>query len=220
MDQKIRVMLVDDHPLVRVGFLRLLESESDIEIVAEAETGREAFELFRQHLPDVVVLDLVMPTGFEQQSEDIQSQANGGLEALRRIRCFDDSARVLVLTGKEGGSFPSHVLQAGAQGFMTKRSAPEELGRAIREVYARRRYISAGVELPDVSQDPVKQLTRREFQVFSQLAEGVSVADIARAMNLSPKTVHAHRANIFRKLNVASNAEIVHMAIRNGIVEA
>lgn len=220
MDQKIRVMLVDDHLLVRVGFLHLLEPESDIDVVAQAETGREAFELFRQYTPDVVVLDLVMPTGFELQRGDIQSQANGGLEALRRIRCFDANARVLILTGKEGASFPGHVFQAGALGFMTKRSAPEELARAIREVYNRKRYISAGIELPENDQDPVKQLTRREFQVFSQLAEGASVADIARIMSLSPKTVHAHRANIFRKLDVASNAEIVHLAIRNGIVEA
>lgn len=220
MDQKIRVMLVDDHPLVRVGFIRLLESEPGIEVVAEAETGRDAFELYKHHLPDVVVLDLVMPTGYEKDREETHSQANGGLEALRRIRVFDDTARVLVLTGKEGGSFPSHVMQAGAIGFMTKRSAPEELGKAIRSVFARKRFIPADIDLPDAAQDPVKQLTRREFQVFSMLAEGISVSDVAKSMNLSPKTIHAHRANIFRKLDLSSNAEVVHLAIRSGIVEA
>jgi len=220
MDQKIRVLLVDDHPMVRAGFQHLLELDFDIEVVAEADNGREAFEKFRELSPDVVVLDLVMPTGFEPPKDESQSQPNGGLEALRRIRCFDDSARVLVLTGKEGGVFPAHVLQAGALGFMTKRGAPEELGKAIREVYARRRYLSSDVEVPELAQNPTKQLTKREFQVFSQLAEGASVSDIARMMNLSPKTIHAHRANIFRKLNVSSNAEIVHLAIRNGIVEA
>lgn len=224
MPDQIRVLLVDDHFMIRAGLQRLLEGERRIRVVAEAEDGRGAFEQYRATMPDVVVLDLVMPTGDEPAGETVTPKANGGLETIRRIRSYDDRARILVLTGKESEPFPSHVIQAGALGFVTKRCAPEELVEAISEVYAGRRYLSHAVREQGADFDAevslTDKLTRREFQIFSLLAEGQSAAAIAEQMHLSPKTIHAHRTNIFRKLQLGNNSELVHLAIRHGIVDA
>ncbi|MBY4678895.1 response regulator [Marinobacterium arenosum] len=224
MPDQIRVLLVDDHFMIRAGLQRLLESEPSIRVVAEAEDGRGAFEQYRATMPDVVVLDLIMPTGDESAGETVTPKANGGLEAIRRIRSYDDRAHILVLTGKESEPFPSHVIQAGALGFVTKRCAPGELVEAISEVHAGRQYLSHVVreQGADFEADAslTDKLTKREFQVFSLLAEGQSVAAIAEQIHLSPKTVHAHRTNIFRKLELGNNSELVHLAIRQGIVDA
>ncbi|MDO6564627.1 response regulator transcription factor [Amphritea sp. 1_MG-2023] len=218
----IKVLLVDDHPVVRAGFQRLLDNDNRIDIVAEASSGQEAVERYFSVRPDVVIMDLSMPT---DASVDGVAQAYGGLEAIRVIRAKDSAARVLVLTVMENEPFPAHVVQAGASGYLTKRCAPDELLKAVYEVSEGRTYYAESIRqmiLPGGSDScsPFVKLTKREFQIFSCLAQGKSAAQIAEDMFLSPKTVHAHRANILRKLSISNNSELVHLAIRHNIVEA
>ncbi|MCV6613121.1 MAG: response regulator transcription factor [Amphritea sp.] len=222
MSDNIRVLLVDDHPVVRAGFQRLLDNDPRIDIIAEASSGQEAVDQYQTHNPDIVIMDLSMPTD-NNESEGLQTY--GGLEAIRTIRSKDPEARVLVLTVMESEPFPAHVVQAGASGYLTKRCAPDELIKAVFEVSEGRTYFAESIrELLDPcasdSSSPFSKLTKREFQIFSCLAQGQPVAQIAEKMFLSPKTVHAHRANILRKLGINNNSELVHIAIRHNIVQA
>lgn len=218
----IKVLLVDDHPVVRAGFQRLLDNDSQIDIIAEASSGQEAVEKYFSERPDVVIMDLSMPT---DPADSGGIQVYGGLEAIRVIRAKDPDARVLVLTVMENQPFPAHVAQAGASGYLTKRCAPDELLKAVHTVSKGRTYYAESIRdmiVPGAndSDSPFVKLTRREFQVFSCLAQGQPAAQIAEEMFLSPKTVHAHRANILRKLSINNNSELVHLAIRHNIVEA
>lgn len=218
----IKVLLVDDHPVVRAGFQRLLDNDSGIDIVAEASSGQEAVEKYFATRPDVVIMDLSMPA---DASDGEGIQIYGGLEAIRVIRAKDPDAKVLVLTVMESEPFPAHVVQAGASGYLTKRCAPDELLKAVYEVSEGRTYYAESIRemlTPGAadSNSPFSKLTKREFQIFSCLAQGQSAALIAEQMFLSPKTVHAHRANILRKLGINNNSELVHIAIRHSIVEA
>lgn len=222
MTQPIRVLLVDDHPLVRAGFQRLLISDSSIEIIGEADNGQGACEMYSQSSPDVVVMDLNMPSG---TNDNDTGNINGGLEAIRRILSYDPAAKVLVLTAMETDPFPAHVLNAGAKGYLTKRCAPDELIRAVKAISSGDEYIAedirqriSGEGNSEIS--PLTTLTKRELQIFSLLAEGKTVSQVAESMFLSPKTVHAHRTNIFRKLEISNNSELVHLAIRHNIVQA
>lgn len=223
MVEGIKVLLVDDHPLVRAGFHRLLQADGRINIVAEANNGQEAFDLYQEHTPDLVIMDLSMPT--DTSDPEATTNINGGLDAIRRIIAYDSAARVLVLTVMESDPFPSHVLNAGAKGYLTKRCAPEELIEAVFEIYRGGSYISETIKAKlgggsDDEASPVRALTKRELQIFTHLADGQSVTQVAEVMFLSPKTIHAHRTNILRKLKIANNSELVHLAIRHGIVQA
>jgi two-component system invasion response regulator UvrY len=224
MSNKIRILLVDDHSIVRAGFQHMLLKEADMEIVAEAENGNQAVDLYREVKPDVVVMDLAMPA---DQDNPEASSTTGGLDAIKRIMLHDVDARILVLTIWEASPYPLRVAEAGVQGYVTKRCAQNELVHAVREVHAGRKYFSPAVS-EQISQDaeggpdrsPISQLTRRELEIFTMLAEGRSVNSIAETVFLSPKTVHAHRANILRKLKLSNGNEIIHMALRNGIIQA
>ncbi len=223
MVDSIGVLLVDDHPLVRAGFHRLLQADGRINIVAEANNGQEAFDLYRQFTPDLVIMDLSMPT--DTSDPEATTNINGGLDAIRRIISHDSSARVLVLTVMESDPFPSHVLNAGAKGYLTKRCAPEELLEAVVTIHGGGTYISDVIQAKlganaDDEASPVRALTKRELQIFTHLADGQSVTQVAELMFLSPKTIHAHRTNILRKLKASNNSELVHLAIRHGIVQA
>lgn len=220
--EAIKILLVDDHPLVRAGFHRLLQTESRIAVIGEANNGLEAYELYQECAPDLVIMDLSMPTDLDDP--EASTNINGGLDAIHRIVAHDPDAKVLVLTVMESDPFPMHVLNAGAKGYLTKRCAPEELLHAVYEIHAGRSYISDVIKakmsgVPEDETSPVRLLTKREFQIFAHLAVGSTVSQVAEAMFLSPKTVHAHRTNIFRKLEVSNNSELVHLAIRHGIVE-
>ncbi|WP_083704821.1 response regulator transcription factor [Motiliproteus sp. MSK22-1] len=206
----ITVMLVDDHEIVRAGFRRLLDNTDDISVIAEAATGEDAYSLYQEHSPDVVVMDLSMPPGV------------GGLEAIKRILAVAPEANILVLTVQECEPYPSRVLQAGAKGYLTKRCAPEELIDAVRKVYHGNEYVAPSIqkELDGKKASKLNLLTKRELQVFTQLAGGSSVAQIADSMFISQKTVHVHRSNILTKLELAKTSDLIHMAIRHGIVEA
>ncbi|WP_415903680.1 response regulator [Neptuniibacter sp. QD48_55] len=223
MSTPIKILLVDDHPLVRAGFQRLLISDESIEIVGEADNGQSACEMYSQYEPDVVIMDLNMPADSNPE-ETAFKNLNGGLEAIRRIISKDPKAKVLVLTAMETDPFPAHVVNAGAKGFLTKRCAPDELLEAVKAIHKGEEYITEEIRSRingDSSGDSsLGSLTKRELQIFSLLAEGRTVAIVAEEMFLSPKTIHAHRTNIFRKLKISNNSELVHLAIRHNIVQA
>lgn len=209
---QINVMLVDDHAVVRMGFKMLLETSNDIKVIAEAENGGEAIKLFVEHKPDVVVMDITMP-------------GMGGMEAIERILNKESSAKILVLSAHEDSVHPKRVLNAGAMGYVTKRSAAEELIKAIRAVASGKKYIEAGVAQQMAIQqlsgedNPVDVLSEREFEVFMSLAKGKTTNEIAEALFLSPRTVGTHLYNIKQKLNASNSAEIALIAMRSGLLE-
>jgi two-component system invasion response regulator UvrY len=207
-----KVMLVDDHAVVRMGFRLLLQSTPDIEVIAEAESGEEACRLYPEKQPDVVVLDLSMP-------------GIGGMEALHRIRAKHPEARILVLSAHDDAMHPKRVLEAGAAGYLSKRSAPEALIEALRQVAQGKIFLEPGmaqqlaVNQLTGQQNPVDVLSPREFEVFKLLAQGKSVAEIAELLFLSPRTVGTHLYNIKQKLNASNSAEIALIAMRAGVIQ-
>lgn len=211
-DKKIRVMLIDDHAVVRVGFRMLLGVSPDIEVVGEADSGEAAYQQFAEIRPDVAVMDLSMP-------------GMGGIEAVRRLIARDKSARVLVLSAHEDTAHPRRVLKAGALGYLSKRSAPDELLDAVRAVAAGRIYLDAEIARKLAMHDlggganSVEALSEREFAVFIQLARGQSVQRIAEILSLSPNTVGTHLYNIKQKLGAGNQAELTLIAVRNGLIE-
>lgn len=212
-DNKTTVLLVDDHELVRAGFRRLLEDGDKLVVVAEAGSGEQAVQDYAKFHPDVVVMDISMP-------------GIGGIGAIERIIARSPEARILVLSVHEDGVFTSRALQAGAKGFIPKRSAPEEMIRAVEQVAQGKMFID-----PDIAQQIAMQkvtgseniidaLSQREFEVFRLLAEGKTVNEIADILNLSPKTVGTHHTTIKQKLGVSNSAELARLAIRSGLLEA
>jgi len=209
---QINVLLVDDHAVVRMGFKMLLESAPDIKVVAEAESGEQGVKMYMEHHPDVVVMDITMP-------------GIGGLEAIERIMAKDSTARVLVLSAHEDSVHPKRVLKAGAMGYLTKRSAAEELIKAIRSVADRKMYLEASVAQQMAIQqlsgesNPVDVLSAREFEVFMALAKGKTTNEIADTLCLSPRTIGTHLYNIKQKLNANNSAEIALIAMRAGLID-
>jgi two-component system invasion response regulator UvrY len=209
----IDVMLVDDHAVVRMGFKMLLETDADIKVVCEAESGELAIQRYMEFKPHVVVMDITMP-------------GIGGLEAIERILAKDSAAKILVLSAHEDSVHPKRVLNAGAMGYLTKRSAAEEMIKAIRVVASGKKYLEAGVAqqmaIQQLSgdQNPVDVLSPREFEVFMALAKGKTTNEIAETLFLSPRTVGTHLYNIKQKLNANNSAEIALIAMRSGLLEA
>lgn len=208
----IRVMLVDDHAVVRMGFRLLLQEAPDIQVVAEAATGEEAISRYPELKPDVVVMDISMP-------------GIGGLEAVMRLLAKDPAAKLLILSAHEDSSHPKRLLKAGAVGYLSKRSAPEELIYAIHEVMRGNIFLdqalaqAIAVQELTGEQNPVEVLSDREFEVFMLLAKGQSVAHIALKLFLSPRTVGTHLYNIKQKLRAANSAELTLIALRNGLLD-
>lgn len=210
----IRVLLVDDHAVVRTGFRLLLQAQPDIRVMAEAQSGEAACQLFAELGPDVVVMDLGMP-------------GMGGLEALRRIRARNPSACVLALSAHDDPMHARRALREGALGFLSKRSAPEALLEAISMVAAGRRYLDpdlaqklALAEIEGAARSPIEQLSEREFEVFVRLAGGATVQKIAEDLKLSASTIGTHLYNIKQKLGVVNQSELTLLAIRHGLIEA
>ena len=215
---KTSLLLVDDHAVVRTGLRMLLEGESDIEIVGEAENASEALNQISQLTPDVVLMDIGLP--------DLS-----GIEATRKIKHLAPDTAVLALTIHEDEEYFFKMLDAGASGYVPKRAAPEELLTAIRvtaqgEVYLYPSLAKLLVKdyltqsLHPKNKKTLNGLTPRENEVLILLADGESNADIAEQLSISPKTVARHRENIMRKLNLHSRTELVKYAIRKGIIEA
>lgn len=211
--KKIRVLLVDDHAVVRAGYRMLLRNSDDIEVVAEAESGERACKAFVDLAPDVVVMDLSMP-------------GIGGLEAIRRIIARDNKAKILVFSMHEDTVFVEQALQAGAQGYITKSSAPEILVEAIKELASGKTHIDSDIVQKLAYQktrgkdSPFSSLSTREFEIFCMLAEGLNTSEIAKRLSLSYKTVANYSTQIKSKLNVATVAEIARLAIRHNIIDA
>ena len=208
----IRVLLADDHAVVRTGFRLLLHSSTQVQVVGEADSGESAYQRYVELSPDVTVMDIAMP-------------GMGGIEALRRIRARHPQARVLALSAHDDPVHARRALREGAFGFLSKRSAPEALLEAITDVAAGRRYIDPTVAqrlaLTDVqgAHSPAERLSEREFEVFIRLARGESVQRIAEDLRLAPSTVGTHLYNIKHKLGVSNQSELTLLAIRHELIE-
>jgi two-component system invasion response regulator UvrY len=210
----IRVLLVDDHAVVRTGFRLLLQSVGEVSVVAEAESGEAACQLYSELEPDVVVMDIAMP-------------GMGGLEALRRMKARHPQVRVLTLSAHDDPMHARRCLAEGALGFLSKRSAPEALLQAVTVVASGRRYLDAALaqklalaDFDGASKSPVERLSEREFEVFVRLAGGATVHRIAQDLNLSSSTVGTHLYNIKQKLGVENQSELTLIAIRHKLIEA
>jgi two-component system invasion response regulator UvrY len=212
MKKTINVMLVDDHAVVRMGFRMLLEATEDIRVVAEAESAEVAYQQIATTQPDVIVMDISLG-------------GTMGVEATRRIVARDKHARVLGLSSHEDPSYVRYMLKAGALGYLSKRTAPDELIHAIRQVNEGRMYIDShlsqrmALEEFNGEKSPIEVLSEREFGVFIQLAKGASVNQIAELLNISPRTVGTHLYNVKQKLGVANQAELTLIAVRHGLIE-
>ena len=212
MNKRINVMLVDDHAVVRFGFRMLLDATDDIKVVAEAESAEAAYLQIPVAKPDVIVMDISLG-------------GTMGVEATTRIVSRDKLAKVLGLSSHEDPSYVRYMLKAGALGYLSKRSAPDELIHAIRQVNEGRMYIDSHVsqrmalEEFNGEKSPIEILSEREFGVFIQLAKGMSVNQIAEMLNISPRTVGTHLYNIKQKLAVANQAELTLIAVRHGLIE-
>jgi two-component system invasion response regulator UvrY len=210
----IRVLLVDDHAVVRTGFRLLLQAHPDITVAGEADSGESACQRYLELTPDVVVMDLGMP-------------GMGGLEALRRIRAHHAQARVLALSAHDDPLHARRALREGARGFLSKRSSPEALLEAISAVAAGQRYLDPNLaqklaldEVEGAGKSAVERLSERDFEVFVRLAGGASVQRIADDLKLSGSTVGTHLYNIKQKLGASNQAELTLIAIRHGLIQA
>ncbi len=211
MTGAIRVLLVDDHMVVRIGFKMLLDATPDIRVVAEADSADAAYQQIAASTPDVIVMDIGLGV-------------TSGVEATRRILARDKNARVLALSSHEDPSYVRFMLKAGALGYLSKRSAPEELIQAIRQVAGGHMYLDAHVSQRMALQEfngernPLEILSEREFGVFLMLAKGASVNQIAVTLSVSPRTTGTHLYNIKQKLAAANQAELALIALRHGLI--
>ncbi len=215
----IRVLVVDDHELVRSGITRMLADNPDIEVIGQAASGEEAIDSVRQAAPDIVLMDIRMP-------------GIGGLEATRRILRIDDAIRVIVVTACADDPYPARVMQAGASAYITKGADIKEMIRAIRMAHSGQRYISPeiaqkmalkqlGGDQGDDDHDSVfDRLSERELQIAMMVVDCQKVQDISDKLCLSPKTVNSYRYRIFEKLEISSDVELALMAVRLGLLDA
>tara|TARA_B100001057_G_C22701007_1_gene891713 strand:- start:119 stop:757 length:639 start_codon:yes stop_codon:yes gene_type:complete len=209
--KKIEVVLADDHAVVRMGFKLLLQGTEDIDVIGEAESGEEVIKLLTKLKTHVLVMDLSMP-------------GIGGLETISRVLSKSEPPKILILSAHEDAIYPKRSLKAGANGYLSKRGAPEELIKAIRQINSGAMYIEPtiaqkmAIDQIGGSSSPVDVLSEREFDVFMALANGQSVNHIATVLNLSPRTVGTHLYNIKQKLKVSNQTELALIAIQNGLI--
>jgi two-component system invasion response regulator UvrY len=209
----IKVLIVDDHALVRMGIRRLLDDLPDMCVVAEAENGESALSLVRKHNPDVVLLDMKMP-GID------------GWEVTRRLNKSHPSIKIIAVTSMNTEPLPTRVMQLGAMGFLTKESGAEEMADAIRKVCRGERYLSAVVaqkmainSLCDSQESPFACLTEREMQVMLMISRGLNMQDMVDLLFLSAKTINCYRYRMFDKLGVRNDVELIYLAMKHGVVE-
>lgn len=203
----INILLVDDHEIVRAGYHRLLENTEDIKIIAETDSGENAYRIYTQLQPDVVIMDLSMP-------------GIGGLEAARKIRKYDNEARILIFSVHENEIFLNRTLDAGVLGYITKRSAAKIMVEAVRTVAKNQQFIGQELQhfLVKSNNDLFEQLSPREFEVFLLLAEGKSVNEIAEVLILSSKTIGHHYTKLKKKLKINNTVELTKLAIDRGFL--
>jgi two-component system invasion response regulator UvrY len=211
----IKVLLADDHSIVRAGLRRIVEESGDMEVIAEAADGREAIQQAHKQLPDVAVIDISMPV-------------LDGLEVISQLRNYYPKLPILILTMHEEGQYVVRAIEAGAMGYITKQSAPEQLVEAIRKVHSGSRFVTdeaaealaLRVAKGAHGQSPLDSLSMRELQVLRRLAMGHTNREIANAYSISIKTVDTYRSRLLKKLNLRNNAELSRFAIQNRLIEA
>ena len=212
MAKKTTIVLVDDHAVVRAGVRRLLEQEPLFEVIGEAESGEKAYQTFGELKPDVMVMDLSMP-------------GMGGLEAIRRILMRYEKAKILVLSMHEDLSFANQALKLGAKGYLTKNTLADDLVKSIETVTQGDVFLSDEIAkkmaMQSISgnQDPVHELSAREFEIFRLLAEGFDIDAIASTLNISSKTVSNYQTMIKQKLNINTPIELIRYAIKVGVIK-
>jgi DNA-binding NarL/FixJ family response regulator len=208
----VKVILVDDHSVVRSGLRRLLETHKSIEIIAEAETGEMAYQVFCELMPDVMLMDISMP-------------GMGGLEAAKRILQRYPQAKIVIFSMHEAVAFAAQALKAGVKGYVTKTGVADDLVQAVLDVSRGRTFLSQDVAQKVALQtligesNPLQQLTSREFEVFRLLAEGKRVEDVAEMLKISQKTVANYYTLIKQKLSVNSPVEMVRLAMKHGLID-
>jgi DNA-binding NarL/FixJ family response regulator len=202
----IRIMIADDHPLLREGVAAVLANQDDMEVVAEAENGLEAVELFRKHTPDITLMDLQMPH-------------LNGVDAIREIRNHAPEARIIVLTTYSGDSQASRALRAGASGYLLKNMLREDLVETIRHVHAGRRRVPPEIAADIAEHLADEGLSGREIEVLVRVARGSANKEIARHLSVSVSTVNSHLKNIMQKLHAKDRTQAVTIALKRGIIE-
>jgi two-component system invasion response regulator UvrY len=208
----IRVLIVDDHALIRLALRRILEESGEINVVSEVSSGEEAVEFARRNPLDLVLMDVDMP-------------GMGGVEATRKLNTISGGPRVIVISVHSQDPYPKRLLEAGASGYLSKSSSSHEVISAVRTVYAGQPYVAPEVagQLAMASinrtESPLDSLTQREMQVMLMLTRGQNAQTISRTLNLSPKTVCTYRYRLYEKLDVRNDVELTHLAIRHGLIE-
>lgn len=208
----IQVIVVDDHDLVRMGLVRLLDDADGIEVIKEGASGEDAIRLAKEHEPDVIMMDVRMP-------------GIGGIEATRKIHRQFPDIRIIAVTACGDDPFPARLLQAGAAGYLTKGASSEEMVLAVRTVVAGQKYLAPNVAQKLALQNvgaggsPFSELSDREMQIATMICSCKKVQEISDKLCLSPKTVNTYRYRIFDKLSISSDVELTHLAIRHGILE-
>ncbi|MFA4839173.1 MAG: response regulator transcription factor [Candidatus Neomarinimicrobiota bacterium] len=209
----IRVLIIDDHTVVREGLKQIFSDESDIEIVDEARTGDEGLAKIEKHRPDVILLDISLP-------------GKSGIEIIKQVKNRKIPSKILVLTMYSEDQYAMRVLKSGADGYLTKDSASAELLSAVRQIFHKGKYINPSLaiklafEIDAHSEKPLhERLSNREFQVMKMLAAGKTVSEIASELNLSVKTISTNRSRLLEKMGLRNNAEVMKYAMKNGLVE-
>ncbi len=210
----IKILIVDDHDLVRVGVHRLLSDIHGLEVVGEADCGEIAISIMRSISPSIVLLDANMP-------------GIGGLETARRMLRYDPDIKIIILSAHADDPLPSKFLDVGVKGYITKAADVKEMERAIRQVYSGQIYLAAEVaqqlamkSINKAKANPFEQLSEREIQVMQMLTRGIKVTEISDTLCLSPKTVNSYRYRLFDKLSVNGDVELTHLAIRYGLIDS
>ena len=208
----IKILIADDHPVVRRGLRQILGEESDMTVLGEAATSPEVLKKVQQQHYDLVLLDITLP-------------GRGGMEVLKELKHDHPKLPVLVLSMHPEDQFGARVLKAGAAGYMTKESAPEILVNAIRKVHGGGKYVSPSLAEKlafdleiDINKPPHERLSNREYQVMCMIASGRTVSEIAKELSLSVKTISTHRARILEKMKMKTNAQLTHYAVKNLLV--
>ncbi|WP_394176925.1 UvrY/SirA/GacA family response regulator transcription factor [Thalassotalea litorea] len=210
----IKVLLVDDHDLVRTGIRRILEDVKGIKVISEVATGEEAVQFCRQIEPDVVLMDMNMP-------------GIGGLEATKKILRYVPDCKIIILTVHVEDPYPAKVMQIGASGFLSKSAGCDEMVQAIKAVNAGQRYLPASIaqkmalsQFNSDNDNPFNALSERELQIMLMITRGEKVTDISEQLSLSSKTINSYRYRMFEKLSVSNDVELTHLAIRYGLVSS
>lgn len=209
----LKILIVDDHDVVRVGFRQILSENSRFLVAGEARSAAEAFECLRKENFDVVLLDLSLPDG-------------SGVDVLRKIKARYPDTKVLILSGFSEEQYGVNMLRAGASGFLSKTCSTDQLISAIETIAVGRRYVSP--KLADILADGLntptdkplhEQLSEREFQIFCRLAEGKTVTEIGQSLFISVKTVSTYRARLLEKMGLKTNSELTYYAVKNGLIQ-